>query len=82
MTLKKKIVKLAKTKTAKDFALRNLDILNARGIIILGVYNTCTHNCVYCYANGFYAYRGKPKSMHDKLDGEIYDRKIERLFDY
>lgn len=48
----------------------------------VGVYNTCTHDCVYCYANGFYGYRGEPKSMLDRIEGEIYERKTKRLFEY
>jgi len=48
----------------------------------IGIYNTCTHNCIYCYANGFCGFRGEPKTMLQDLNGEIYERKIERLFNY
>lgn len=55
---------------------------NCMPCVDIGTYNTCKHGCIYCYANGFYAYRGEPTSMLDKLNGEIYDRKTDRLFDY
>ncbi len=43
----------------------------------IGRYDTCCHGCNYCYAR-----KSKPKSMFDKLDGEIYERKTELEFEY
>jgi len=51
-------------------------------MVAIGTFNTYTHNCIYYYTNGFYSYRGKPKSLLDKVEGEVYDRKIERSFEY
>ena len=45
--------------------------------IDIGRYDTCKHGCNYCYAR-----KNKPQSMYDKLEGEIYNRKIDLEFEY
>ena len=43
----------------------------------IGRYDTCRHNCNYCYAR-----KGSLKSMEDGVCGEIYERKTELEFEY
>ena len=43
----------------------------------IGQYDTCFHDCKYCYAK-----KSHQKSMGDKLVGTIYERKTELEFEY
>ena len=43
----------------------------------IGRYDTCFHNCSYCYAR-----KSSQKSMLDIPVGEIYERKTELEFEY
>ena len=43
----------------------------------IGQYDTCFHDCKYCYAK-----KSHQKSMRDKLVGTIYERKTELEFEY
>mgnify|MGYP004619903021 FL=1 len=42
----------------------------------IGRYDTCNHNCNYCYAR-----KSTHASMLDKLNGEVYEKKTEFMFD-
>ena len=43
----------------------------------IGQYDTCFHECKYCYAK-----KSSQKSMRDKSVSNIYERKIELEFEY
>jgi hypothetical protein len=50
---------------------------NCMQSIDIGVYDTCTNGCVYCYAK-----KGAQKSLEEIPGNEIYDRKTDLVFDY
>ena len=75
---------VGKTVIAWRFIVKKLDGQRRECLCMpmvdIGTFKACTHNFIYCYANGFYSYRGKLKSLLDKVEGEVYNRKIKKSF--